>query len=102
MIFECSKENGKKIERWKGNITALKVYERHYGIRLEARSGITVIFGLTTGGGFACMPDFGAGCYLAGLKDKFWNTEQLTRVLGAVDGVTVASALYSLADTVDL
>jgi hypothetical protein len=102
MIFECSRENGKKIERWEGNIAGLKMYERHYEIRVEARSGITVVFGMTTNGGFACMPDFGAGCHLAGLKDKFWNMEQLTRVLGVVDGVTVASALYSLADTIDL
>lgn len=48
------------------------------------------------------MPDFGAGCHLASLKDKFWNTEKLTEVLGKVDGITVASALYALADKAEL
>lgn len=55
-------------------------------------------FGQTTSGHFACMPDFGAGCYLADLKDIFWNTEKLTAVLGKVDGITVAYALSSISD----
>ena len=42
------------------------------------------------------MPDFGVGCHLVDLKDIFWNTEKLTAVLGEVDGITVASALYAL------
>jgi len=46
------------------------------------------------------MPDFGAGCHLADLKDRFWNTEQLTKVLGKVDGVTVSTALCALADQI--
>lgn len=57
-----------------------------------------VLFGETSRGGFACMPDFGAGCHLTDLKDKFWNTEKLTQVLGKVDGITVATALCALAD----
>jgi len=44
------------------------------------------------------MPDFGAGCHLVDLKDRFWNTEKLSDVLGEVDGITVAEALYALAD----
>ena len=48
------------------------------------------------------MPDLGAGCHLADLKDKFWNTEKLTKVLGNVDGITVASALYVLANEITL
>ena len=44
------------------------------------------------------MPDFGAGCHLVDLKDRFWNTEKLSDVLGEVDGITVAESLYALAD----
>jgi len=48
------------------------------------------------------MPDYDTGCHLSNLKDKYWNTERLTAVLGEVDGITVAQALYVLADKVDL
>lgn len=90
MFFDCARKKGKKIERWKGAILGLREYASH------------VVFGKTVCGGFACMPDFGAGCHLAGLNDKFWNTEKLTEVLGEVDGITVASALYALSDKIDL
>ena len=70
-------------------------------MRIDSRSGILVIFGRTTQGGFACMPDFGAGCHLVNLKDRFWNTEKLTEVLGKVDGITVAEALFAISDAID-
>jgi hypothetical protein len=47
------------------------------------------------------MPDFGAGCHLVSLKDKFWNTEKLSAVLGKVDGITAAQALFSIADSIE-
>ncbi len=102
MFFECVRKKGKKTERWKGAILGFREYASHYEFRIESLSGIMVVFGKTVCGGFACMPDFGAGCHLAGLDDKFWNTEKLTEVLGEVDGITVASALYALSDIVDL
>ncbi|MBK5201880.1 MAG: hypothetical protein JJE21_10200 [Spirochaetaceae bacterium] len=46
------------------------------------------------------MPDFGAGCHLGTLDDKFYSTEKLSNVLGKIDGITVASALYSIADKI--
>ena len=61
-----------------------------------------VLFGKTSRGGFACIPDFGTGCHLTDLKNKFWNTEKLIEVLGKVDGTTVATALYALADRLRL
>lgn len=101
MIFECVKKSGKRTERWTGLISVFKNYGSHYEIRIESRSGILVLFGVTSSGGFACMPDFEVGCHLVNLKDKFWNTEKLTKVLGQVDGITVASALYAIADKVE-
>lgn len=92
--FECVN----KKERWKGNVRRIINYGSHYEIFIESRSGIMVTFGKTTQGGFACIPDFKAGCYLIDLKDKFWNTEKLCEVLGKVDGITVGEALYTLAD----
>lgn len=101
MVFECVNKTSKRIERWKGTIGYLRRYGTHYEIRIESRSSITVLFGKTSQGGFACMPDFGAGCHLVNLKDNFWNTEKLVAVLGKVDGITVASALYSLSKEIN-
>lgn len=98
MIFECTmkSKSGKTKEQWQGRITGFKNYGNYYEFKIESRSGITVIFGKTTQGGFACIPDFGVGCHLVSLDDQFWNTERLTKILGKVDGITVASALYNL------
>lgn len=100
MIFECELEYEEKIETWKGKVTFLKKYASHYEMRIESRSSLLVLFGETSSGGFACIPDFSVGCHLAHLKDRFWNTEKLTSILGDVDGITVATALYKIADEI--
>lgn len=61
-----------------------------------------MVFEKISHGGFACMPNYDAGCHLSDIKDRFWNAEQLTATLGEVDGITVAEALYTLADRLDL
>lgn len=76
----------------------LKKYGTHYEFLIQSRSSIMVVFGKTSRGYFACMPDFNVGCHLVNLNDVFWNTEKLTQVLGTVDGVTVATALVTLAN----
>jgi len=87
-----------KKELWSGTITMFKSYGTHFEFMIQSRSSIMVVFGKTSRGYFACMPDFNVGCHLVELNDVFWNTERLTEVLGVADGVTVASALLSLAD----
>ncbi|OGO81847.1 MAG: hypothetical protein A2Y21_01605 [Clostridiales bacterium GWC2_40_7] len=101
MVFKCTIKTSRRKERWTGNIVEFKKHGSHYEMRIDSRSGILVIFGRTTQGGFACMPDFGAGCHLVNLKDRFWNTEKLTEVLGKVDGITVAEALFAISDAID-
>lgn len=100
MIFECISRRKNGSEKWSGKITAYKNYGTHYEVRIESRSRILVLLGKTTQGAFACMPDFGAGCHLANPGDIFWNTEQLVRVLGKIDGITVAYAIKALADKI--
>jgi len=90
--FQCTY----KGEYWFGSITMLNCYGSHYEFMIQSRSSIMVIFGRTSRGYFSCMPDFGAGCHLVDLQNIFWNTEKLTSVLGKVDGITVAGALYFL------
>ncbi len=92
--FSC--EN--KGELWCGQIKYIKNYGSHYEMRVEARSGITIIFGETISGNFLCVPAFNVGCELAYLKDKFWNSERLIYILGEVDGITVAEALSYVSD----
>lgn len=96
--FKCKRKTADGIERWEGIIPRITNHGSHFEFRIESRSGIMTIFGKTSRGGFACMPDFGVGCHIVDLKDKFWNTEKLTAVLGEVDGITVAEALYALAE----
>lgn len=98
MVFECINKRKNRNEKWLGKITSFISYGTHYEIRIESRSGILVLFGRTTEGAFACMPDFGAGCHLVNPRDLFWNTEKLVSVLGKVDGITVAYALQYLAE----
>ena len=55
--FECQMKTDRGTKRWKGMILRLLNHGSHFEIRIESRSGITVIFGKTSQGGFACMPD---------------------------------------------
>jgi hypothetical protein len=101
MVFECVNQTRKRKETWTGQITSMINYGSHFEIKIESRSSILVLLGKTTLGNFACMPDFGAGCHLAKLKDKFYSTEKLVRVIGKVDGITVATALAAIADEIN-
>lgn len=102
MKFRCVDETEMKKECWDGKITKYQEYGSHYEIMIESRSSIMVLLGKSSRGGFACIPDFGAGCHIIDLKNKFWNTEKLTGVLGKVDGITVAAALYTLANHIKI
>ena len=100
MVFKCEYKTKRRTESWTGSILSFINYGSHIEIRIVSRSSILVLLGKTSQGNFACMPDFGAGCHLANLKDQFYSTEKLVRVLGKVDGITVASALASIADKI--
>ena len=84
-------------ESWTGSIFSFTNFGSHYEFLIQSRSfGIMVVFGKSSRGYFACMPDFDVGCNLANYNDVFWNTQRLSNVLGVVDGVTVACALLFL------
>jgi len=102
MEFVCNSKTKSRSESWKGQVVSLNDINGSYELRIESRSSIHVIVGKTKHGGFACMPDFGAGCHIANFRDIFWNTEKLVKVLGKVDGITVGAALYALADKFEI
>lgn len=98
MKFKCEIETTEGREKWNGEIKRIVNHGSHCELLIESRSSILVLYGRTTQGGFACMPDYEVGCHLVDLKDKFWNEEKLCSVLGLVDGITTATALYRLSE----
>lgn len=98
--FNCKLKTEVGTESWNGRITRLINHGSHYEIKIESRSGLTVMVGTTSLGNFACIPDWDAGCHLSSFDDIFWNEERLTKVLGTVDGITVARALAAIADSI--
>lgn len=102
IVFYCTSGKGTKLEEtWLGVISFLWNFGSHYEMQIQSRSSIYVLFGKASRGYFACIPDWQAGCHLVDFKDTFWNTEQLSRVIGEVDGITVAQALYALTNNLD-
>lgn len=102
MVFKCRKRTNTAKEEWEGTITDLERHNNHYEFWIKSRSSIMVVFGSTSRGGFVCIPDFNVGCHLVNLKDKFWNTEKLIEILGDIDGITVAAALFKLSDRINI
>ena len=100
--FECTMKTGKKIESWSGLITELTKFGSHYELKIESRSGFIVVIGKTNYGNFACIPDYDVGCHLSALKDSFWNSERLHKIMNKVDAITVAQALKAAAEHIDL
>ncbi|MBC8060558.1 MAG: hypothetical protein H7Y18_07820 [Clostridiaceae bacterium] len=100
--FNCSLKYQKRTEKWEGRVTNIIDYGQHYEVKISSRSGFSIIIGKTNSGNFACIPVFNAGCELASLKDIFWNSERLTKILGKVDGTTVAFALVAIADYINI
>lgn len=96
MNFVCQQKTEDGVEEWQGYISNIVNHGSHYEFRIESRSGLTVIFGKTSFGNFACLPDFDAGCHLATLDDEFYNTERLSAAINPVDGITIAKALKVL------
>jgi hypothetical protein len=96
MVFTCKYDQ----ENWQGEIQSVYNHGSHFEMVIQSRSGIKIIFGKSNDGHFLSAPDFGVGCHLAGLSDKFWNSEQLIRILGPIDGITVAEALKEFSRTI--
>jgi len=88
---------GKNIEEWPATITRLINHGSHYEMQISSRSSIRVIFGDSQRGGFCCVPDWNAGCALAGYTDLRWNLERITKAMkNKIDAVTVAFAIATV------
>ena len=81
---------------WTGKISMFNDYGSHIEMRIESLSSITVLFGRSSLGYFACMPDFKASCHLIHPENERYNKEKLISVMNPIDGITVARALNVL------
>lgn len=97
MNFECISHNDGITESWKGEIVYFSDSANCIEMNIQSRSSIDIIIGTTQYGNYVCIPNFEVGCYLSSFDDIFFNTERLSRLIGKVDGVTVATAIKSLA-----
>lgn len=102
--FMCKMRKGKQVEEWPATITRIADHGGYFEMHISSRSGIDVVFGGTQRGGFCCVPDWKAGCELAGYTDIFWNLERITASMkknDKVDAVTVAYAIAAVGELLD-
>ncbi len=86
-------------DSWKARVKSINNHGNCYEIKIESRSGLTVIVGQYSAGWFACLPDWNAGAGLSNdLGDTFFNTEALIKAIGIIDAATVAQVLAKLAN----
>ncbi len=96
MTYRCKtqKETGSGEEHWNGEIKNLKQKEGIIEAEITGRGTVMhIIIGEYEYGRYLCIPGRQVGSELAGLKDVFWNREQLARQIGIIDAITVAEAL---------
>ena len=53
-----------------------------------------VVLGCCSTGSYLCIPSQYISCSLADRTDRFWNREQISRVLNVTDAVTISYALF--------
>lgn len=87
-----------KNNTWQATVKSIKKTGNCFELRIESRSGITLLVGKYSAGWFACLPDFGVGAGLSQfLCDEFYNTEALTKAgLNEIDATTIAQVLKQL------
>ncbi len=96
--FRCREKIGHKTEEWDGYVRSIHNHGSHYEIRIESRSGFTLIVGSYEAGAFLSIPAFQIGSDLADYSDYFWNNDRLATIMSPVDAATVAEALRTLSE----
>lgn len=102
--FKCWKRSGranKITDEWFGTIVEFWNHNGYYEIFIQSRSSIRVLFGKSSYGWWACIPDWKAGSHLSGLEDRMWNLERLEMAMkNKIDAITVTHALCAIAKKV--
>ena len=82
--------------RKSGIIQVINIHHEPYEINICANGyDFHVIFGNWKNGHFLSIPNWGVGCDLAPCKDRFWNTESISKskLISYEDACAVANAL---------
>jgi len=95
--FNCSYvyEDGTS-KKWRGQWGIINDDPYCFEMLIRGRgSEYQVVLGSCSTGWYLCIPSQYICCSLAALTDRFWNREQISRVLNVTDAVTISSALFS-------
>lgn len=94
MEFTCRHTTEEEPICWTGTIVSCKGTEELCEFELKSRgSYYHVILGKHNYGYYVCIPSWDVGCELSGYTDTFWNTENLSKQIGIVDAITVATGI---------
>lgn len=102
LAFKCTRTLKNRKENWSGRIISIKNYGSHIEMLIDSRSSIMVLLGNTSSGNFICIPDWKVGCHLSSIKDTFYTIEKLTKSLGPIDAITVATAIAAASNELNL
>lgn len=90
---------------WEGHICFLNK-SNPCELEVSARSSsFHIICGHHQYGNYICVPNWGIGTELAGLKDSFWNLERLSNTypdLSLVDAISIVHSLVAISEYVFL
>lgn len=79
---------------WRGNVQCIKKEGKTIAVEITGKgSQMVAVIGEYIYGNYICIPNWGVGCPLASLDDRFWNREQLERYMSRPDAITVSEAL---------
>ena len=94
MEFQCVHRMKKRTQTWQGMIYLMKVEAGHIEVSITGRgSYFHVITGPHSAGNYICIPNYNVGSELASYEDLFWNKERLSKSMGIIDAITVATGL---------
>lgn len=97
MTFQCNTSHLYGCKIWTGSINVIRQSPSFCEAVVHARGTLFhLIAGSYQGGNYLCIPDLNIGCGLAKFKDTFWNREQISRYLNAVDTESLVSAISCL------
>lgn len=102
MKYKCyyKEVNESKTGSWYGEIKSVRKNANGFEAFITGRgSSFHIIVGSYEFGNYLCIPGWQVGCELAHLSDSFWNQEQLERVLGVVDAITLSNGLKNISKT---
>ena len=104
LSYQCHSRSGMNPETWTGHIRLLQ-NTAPYEMKVNARgSCFHIVFGRYTYRNYISIPNWNIGTEISGLKDSFWNFEQLTSAcpkLSPVDAISITNALATVSEYID-